>query len=142
MCKGREFNGTVSSAMELNCSGSRLSSSRKEQQQLLSMLSSSFFASFGALSDDAEAGALGGYIVVKEDGEIVCYHFFDRNLLEDYLFFNTCFDTPSTERHEFGQLYFENGSCFLKLNLQVRFMGCCHLCASFPASPESSLGTR
>ena len=40
--------------------------------------------------------ANGGYIVVKEDGDIVCYHFFDRNDLEDYLFFNTRFETPST----------------------------------------------
>ena len=30
--------------------------------------------------------ANGGFIVVKEDGDIVCCHFFDRNDLEDYLF--------------------------------------------------------
>ncbi len=65
--------------------------------------------------------ANGGYIVVKEDGDIVCYHFFDRNDLEDYLFFNTRFETPSTTRHLFGNVYQENGEYFLKLNLQVRF---------------------
>lgn len=65
--------------------------------------------------------ANGGYIVVKEDGDIVCYHFFDRNDLEDYLFFNTRFETPSTTRHLFGNIYQENGEYFLKLNLQVRF---------------------
>ncbi len=65
--------------------------------------------------------ANGGYIVVKEDGDIICYHFFDRNDLEDYLFFNTRFETPSTSRHNFGDIYQENGECFLKLNLQVRF---------------------
>ena len=65
--------------------------------------------------------ANGGYIVVKEDGDIVCYHFFDRNDLEDYLFFNTRFETPSTSRHLFGNIYQENGEYFLKLNLQVRF---------------------
>lgn len=65
--------------------------------------------------------ANGGYIVVKEDGDVVCYHFFDRNDLEDYLFHNTRFDTPSTKRHEFGQVYKEGNSYFIKLNLQIRF---------------------
>lgn len=65
--------------------------------------------------------ANGGYIVVKEDGDIICYHFFDRNDLEDYLFYNTRFETPSTSRHLFGNIYQEGGENFLKLNLQVRF---------------------
>lgn len=65
--------------------------------------------------------ANGGYIVVKEDGDIVCYHFFDRNDLEDYLFYNTRFETPSTSRHEFGKIYEQEGHFFVKLNLQVRF---------------------
>ncbi|MBQ1987154.1 MAG: HpaII family restriction endonuclease [Muribaculaceae bacterium] len=65
--------------------------------------------------------ANGGYIVVKEDGEIICYHFFDRNDLENYLFYNTRFETPSTSRHNFGDIYKEKDEFFLKLNLQVRF---------------------
>ena len=65
--------------------------------------------------------ANGGYIVVKEDGDIICYHFFDRNDLEDYLFFNTRFETPSTSRHNFGNIYQENNEYLLKLNLQIRF---------------------
>ncbi|MDO4771187.1 HpaII family restriction endonuclease [Porphyromonas sp.] len=65
--------------------------------------------------------ANGGYIVVKEDGDIVCYHFFDRNDLEDYLFSNTRFETPSISRHDFGKIYQEDGEFFLKLNLQIRF---------------------
>ena len=65
--------------------------------------------------------ANGGFIVVKEDGDIVCYHFFDRNDLEEYLFNNTKFDTPSTTRHEFGKIYKELDSYFIKLNLQIRF---------------------
>lgn len=67
--------------------------------------------------------ANGGFIVVKEDGDIVCYHFFDRNDLEDYLYLNTRFETPSTKRHLFGTIYKENGESRLKLNLQVRFKG-------------------
>jgi hypothetical protein len=66
--------------------------------------------------------ANGGYIVVREDGEIVCYHFFDRNELEDYLFNNTYFDTPSTKRHNFGDICTHETEDLLKLNLQVRFI--------------------
>lgn len=66
--------------------------------------------------------ANGGYIVIKEDGEIVSYHFFDRNDLEDYLFYNTYFDTPSTTRHQFGEIYQDDGNLLLKLNILVRFI--------------------
>lgn len=67
--------------------------------------------------------ANGGYIVIKENGDIICYHFFDRNDLEDYLFYNTCFETPSTSRHKYGFIYKDDitGRYYLKLNLQIRF---------------------
>lgn len=67
--------------------------------------------------------ANGGYIVVKEDGDIVCYHFYDRNQLENYLYDNTAFDTPSTSRHEFFQIWRgEDNNVYLKLNPQIRFI--------------------
>lgn len=71
---------------------------------------------------DGKFNANGGYIVVKEDGDIVCYHFFDRNDLEDYLFYNTRFETPSTSRHNFGKIYKEGDDFYLNLNIQVRFV--------------------
>lgn len=66
--------------------------------------------------------ASGGYLVIKEDGDVVCYHFYDRNDLEDYLYYNTGFETPSTTRHNFGNIYKEGGKYWLKLNLQIRFL--------------------
>lgn len=67
--------------------------------------------------------ANGGYIVVKENGDIVCYHFYDRNQLEDYLFNNTMFDTPSKTRHLFGNIIkHENDQLYLKLNILIRFI--------------------
>ena len=65
--------------------------------------------------------ANGGYLVVKKDGEIVCYHFYNRNDVEDYLYHNTRFERASRSRYDFGKLYQENGRTFIKLNLQVRF---------------------
>src|SRR5690606_510039 len=33
--------------------------------------------------------ATGGYLVVKENGEVLCYHIYNRNEFEDYLYSNT-----------------------------------------------------
>ena len=49
--------------------------------------------------------ATGGYLVVKENGDVLCYHIYNRNQFEDYLFQNTKLDTASTSRYEFGEVY-------------------------------------
>lgn len=71
---------------------------------------------------DGILDATGGYLIVKEDGEILCYHIYNRNQFEDYIFLNTRLDTASTSRHDFGYVYTENGMSFIKLNLQIRFV--------------------
>jgi len=68
-----------------------------------------------------ELDATGGYLVVKENGEVLCYHIYNRNEFEDYLFTNTKLETASSTRHEFGKIYKENGQYYFKLNLQIRF---------------------
>ena len=66
--------------------------------------------------------ANGGYLVVRSDGDIVCYHFYNRNDVEDYLYNNTRFERGSRSRHHFGSLYRgEDGNVYIKLNLQIRF---------------------
>lgn len=68
-----------------------------------------------------ELDATGGYLVVKENGEVLCYHIYNRNEFEDYLFTNTKLETASSTRHEFGKIYEDNGKLYFKLNLQIRF---------------------
>lgn len=65
--------------------------------------------------------ANGGYIIVKENGEILAYHIYNRNFFEQYLLDNTILEKASTSRHEYMHLYEEEGEMYLKLNLQVRF---------------------
>ncbi len=65
--------------------------------------------------------ATGGYLIVKEDGEVLCYHIYNRNQFEDYLFHNTKLETASSKRHEFGKIFLENDNLYFKLNLQIRF---------------------
>jgi type II restriction enzyme len=66
--------------------------------------------------------ATGGYIIVKKDGDIVCYHIYNRNEFQDYLFKNTKLDTPSSSRHGFGIIYNKDGNQYFNLNLQIRFL--------------------
>lgn len=66
--------------------------------------------------------ATGGYLVVKEDGEVLSYHIYNKNKFENYLFHNTKLETASSSRHGFGKIYEENGKYFIKLNLQIRFL--------------------
>lgn len=66
--------------------------------------------------------AHGGYIIVCEDGEIVCYHVYNADDFRNYLFKNTRLETPSSTRHRFGEVYKEDDSLFIKLNFQIRFI--------------------
>lgn len=84
--------------------------------------------------------ATGGQIIVKEDGQVVCYHIYEQNRFLNYLYNSTKFEGASTSEDEnspghprqkvagktlkpffYGWLYEENGKLYFKLNLQVRF---------------------
>lgn len=69
-----------------------------------------------------EYDATGGYLIVKENGDILCYHIYNRNEFENYLLNNTKLDTASSSRHEFGEIYEVNGELYFNLNLQIRFI--------------------
>ncbi|MCL2221329.1 MAG: HpaII family restriction endonuclease [Oscillospiraceae bacterium] len=74
----------------------------------------------GKTWDGLEA-ATGGYIIVKRDGDVLCYHIYNRNFFEEYLMRNTQFDRPSASKFDYGYLYKENGAMYLDLNVQIRF---------------------
>ena len=65
--------------------------------------------------------ATGGYLIVKGNGDVLCYHIYNRNQFENYLFANTKLETPSSGKHKFGEIYENDGLFYFKLNLQVRF---------------------
>lgn len=66
--------------------------------------------------------ATGGYIIVKDDGDVLCYHIYNRNEFRQYLYNNTRFETPSKSKHHFGVIEEVDGKHILKLNLQIRFI--------------------
>ena len=70
---------------------------------------------------DGQDEANGGYIIVKESGDVVAFHLYNRNEFEKYLFNNTRLDTSSSSRYDYGSLYKVNGKMCINLNLQIRF---------------------
>lgn len=71
--------------------------------------------------------ASGGYIVVKELGEVVCYHLYNWNALQDYLYKSLKFDTPSStstgskKSFNYASYYSQNEEHFVDICLQLRF---------------------
>ena len=68
------------------------------------------------------ADANGGYIIVREDGEVLCYHLYNRNDFEDYLLNNTRFDRGGANRHEYATVEKIGDKYYISLNLQIRFI--------------------
>ncbi|WP_329381395.1 HpaII family restriction endonuclease [Anaerofustis sp. HA2171] len=69
-----------------------------------------------------KADATGGYIIVKEDGDVLCYHLYNRNEFEEYLLNNIKFEKASAKRHNFAEVYKKNNEYYINLNLQIRFI--------------------
>lgn len=65
--------------------------------------------------------ANGGYITVKKDGSVVCFHLYNRTDFENYLFDYTYFDRPSTSKYHYFEVFKEREEYKIKLCLQVRF---------------------
>ena len=65
--------------------------------------------------------ANGGYITVKRDGTVVCYHVYNRTDFENYLYDYTRFERADTSKMKYLKVYKENDEYRIKLNLQVRF---------------------
>ena len=63
----------------------------------------------------------GGYLVVKKNGDLVCFHVYNLGNFQEYLLDNVKFDTPSTNRHKFGEVYEQAGENYFKVNCQIRF---------------------
>ena len=53
---------------------------------------------------------------------MMCFHLYDRNLLEDYLLNNTKFETPSKSRYNMGEVYRNEDKYYFNLVLQIRFL--------------------
>jgi hypothetical protein len=74
----------------------------------------------GTIWDGSES-ATGGYLIVKNDGEVLYYHLHNRNSFEEYLLQNTKFDRPGMNRYNYGYIFKIQDSYFIDFNIQIRF---------------------
>ena len=70
---------------------------------------------------DGKEQVNGGYIVVMDDGDVICYHSNDRETFRDYLYSNTYFEYVSAEKYNWSRIIKINGEYYLPLNISVRF---------------------
>lgn len=70
---------------------------------------------------DGHLSTTGWYLIVKKSGDILCYHYADKEKFLTYLFHHTRFETASSSRHDFGNIYEKDWKQFINLNLQIRF---------------------
>ncbi len=66
--------------------------------------------------------ATGGYIIVKEDGDVLAFYIYNRNAFEDYLLNNTKFERGSTSKHDYAYIYEKQDNYYINLNLAIRFI--------------------
>ena len=70
---------------------------------------------------DGKEQVNGGYIVVMDDGDVICYHSNDRESFRDYLYRNTHFEYVSADKYVWSRICKIDGEYFLPLNVSVRF---------------------
>ena len=63
----------------------------------------------------------GGMIIVKSDGQLLCYDLYNLDRFKDYLYQSLKFESASKSRHKYGKLYKEDDKIKFKLNLQIRY---------------------
>ena len=72
---------------------------------------------------EGRSSVSGGYIVVKEDGDVLAYHTTLADEFKDFLVDKLGLETPSSSRHNAMQVYKKDGKYYINFNLQVRFKG-------------------
>ena len=70
---------------------------------------------------DGKEQVNGGYIVVMDDGDVICYHSSDREAFRDYLYRNTYFEYVSADKYNWSRIIKIDGEYYLPLNASVRF---------------------
>lgn len=70
---------------------------------------------------DGRQSVNGGYIVVKNNGDVVAFHSTIADEFKDFLVTKMTMESPSHSRHKDMEIFKEGDKYFLKLALQLRF---------------------
>ena len=91
------------------------------EKAIKDFLMAGFTGMTAACKWDGKEQVNGGYIVVMDDGDVICYHSNDRETFRDYLYRNTYFEYVSAEKYNWSRIIKIDGEYYLPLNISVRF---------------------
>lgn len=91
------------------------------EKSIKDFLMAGFTGMTAAIMWDGKEQVNGGYIVVMDDGDVICYHSNDRESFRDYLYRNTHFEYVSADKFAWSHIFKVGTDYFLPLNISVRF---------------------
>ena len=68
---------------------------------------------------NGQDSAVEGILLVGGNGEVLCYHKSEKQVMEDFLFRNTRLEKGSLDKDKYGFLEKENGVYYFKLNAKI-----------------------
>ena len=92
------------------------------EKRIKDFLFASFSGMSASVSWDGREQANGGYIVVKPDGEVLCYHTNDGDSFREYLFSGTHVEYVSSKKYQWSTVSQDaKGDYILPVNGSIRF---------------------
>ena len=91
------------------------------EKAIKDFLMAGFTGMTAAYQWDGREQVNGGYIVVMDDGDVICYHSNDRESFRDYLYRNTHFEYVGADKYCWSRISKNEGEYYLPLNASVRF---------------------
>lgn len=124
--EGKSENSSCSSALNYialkNISGYKYSDNYAIYERKIGTLLYDMFCGMRLSTDwNGKSSVNGGYIVVKNDGDVVAFHSTIADEFKQFLIRQLGFESPSATRHNYMKIEKENGEYFINLNLQIRF---------------------
>ena len=68
---------------------------------------------------NGQDSAVEGILLGGGNGEVLCYHKSEKQVMEDFLFRNTRLEKGSLDKDKYGFLEKENGVYYFKLNAKI-----------------------
>lgn len=91
------------------------------QKWIKDFLMAGFTGMTAGIAWDGKEQVNGGYIVVMDKGEVLCYHSNDRESFRNYLLNNLFIEQVSTKKYKWSYIFKEDGKYYLPLNASLRF---------------------
>ena len=68
---------------------------------------------------NGQDSAVEGILLMDGSGNVLCYHKSEKQMMEDFLFWNSRLEKGSLDKDKYGFLEKENGTYYFKLNAKI-----------------------